>query len=138
MIVVDASVAVDVVLRTELGFQITHPLLEDSTLSCPHLIDVEVTHALRRMVLSGELADARAERALTDFSDLPLQRFSHELLLPEVWRLRHKVTAYDAVYVALADMLSAPLWTSDLRLARAVENLIPVRTWQEDETDGSG
>lgn len=138
MIVVDASVAVEVVLRTELGLQITYPLLEDSALSCPHLVDVEVTHALRRMVLSGELAEPRAERALTDFTDLPLKRFSHELLLPEVWKLRHKVTAYDAVYVALADVLSAPLWTSDLRLARAVKDLIPVRTWQEDGAADSG
>lgn len=130
MIVLDASAAVEVVLRTELGRRITTPLLEDSAPSCPHLIDVEVTQALRRMVFSGEMEEARAERALADFTDLPLRRFSHELLLPEVWKLRHNVTPYDAVYVALANLLSVPLWTCDLRLARAVEDLITVRTWQ--------
>lgn len=130
MIVVDASVAVEVVLQTELGQRITTPLLEDSNPSCPHLIDVEVTQALRRMVLSGELEEARAQRALTDFTDLRLERYSHELLLSEVWELRHNVTAYDAVYVALADGLAAPLWTCDLRLARAIEGFVAVRTWQ--------
>ena len=39
--------------------------------------------------------------------------------LPRVWELRHNLTAYDAVYVALAEALDAPLLTRDQRLAAA-------------------
>jgi predicted nucleic acid-binding protein len=41
------------------------------------------------------------------------------VLLPRVWELRNNLTAYDAVYVALAEALGAPLLTRDRRLAGA-------------------
>ena len=49
----------------------------------------------------------------------PLQRYSHEPLLPRIWELRENLTAYDAAYVALAEALDAPLLTGDERIARA-------------------
>jgi predicted nucleic acid-binding protein len=85
----------------------------------PHLLDVEVAQVLRRFVASGALAAPRAAEALTDLADLPLTRYSHEILLPRIWSLRANLTAYDAAYVALAEALDATLLTADLRLLRA-------------------
>ncbi len=39
--------------------------------------------------------------------------------LARIWTLRQNVTAYDAVYLALAETLPAPLITCDARLAAA-------------------
>jgi predicted nucleic acid-binding protein len=61
----------------------------------------------------------RGGELLADLGDLVLQRYPHYWLLPRVWELRHNLTAYDAVYVALAEALDAPLVTRDARLAAA-------------------
>lgn len=89
------------------------------TLAAPHLIDAETAQALRRYVRAGEIGDRRGREALADLADLPIRRYPHMFLLPRVWDLRHNLTAYDAVYVALAELLDAPLVTRDRRLARA-------------------
>jgi predicted nucleic acid-binding protein len=82
-------------------------------------MDVEVTQVLRRFVARGEIEPERARQALEDLADLPLQRYAHDVLLPRVWELRQNLTAYDAVYVALAEVLDAPLLTRDARILRA-------------------
>jgi hypothetical protein len=64
-----------------------------------------------------QIVDAGRFPILADF---PLRRYPHDLLLPRVWELRNNLTACDAVYVALAEALDAPLLTSDKRLATAV------------------
>lgn len=89
------------------------------TLHAPHLLDVEVVQVLRRYARSGALDPARGMEALEDLADLPLTRYPHDLFLPRIWELRHNVTAYDAVYVALAEALEAPLLTRDRALASA-------------------
>ncbi|WP_239024994.1 type II toxin-antitoxin system VapC family toxin [Rhodoligotrophos defluvii] len=61
----------------------------------------------------------RGREALADLADLPLRRYPHDLLLPRIWALRCNLTAYDAAYVALAEVLDAPLLTRDRRLAAA-------------------
>ena len=65
------------------------------------------------------MSDARGHEALRDFLDLPLARYPHDFLLPRVWELRHNLTAYDAVYVALAEALGASLVTCDANIAAA-------------------
>ena len=60
-----------------------------------------------------------AASALQDVIDLDIVRYDHEVLLPRVWELRKNVTAYDGMYVALAEALDAPLLTADRRLARS-------------------
>ncbi|MDX1655256.1 MAG: type II toxin-antitoxin system VapC family toxin, partial [Candidatus Competibacteraceae bacterium] len=89
------------------------------TLHAPHLLDIEVTHVLRRYSLAGELGTRRGREALEDFLQLPIIRYPHDLLLPRLWELRHNLSAYDAAYVALAEALSVPLITRDGRLAAA-------------------
>ena len=91
----------------------------DQTLHAPHLIDMEVTQVLRRYAASGRVEPARCRDALDSLLDLPLDRYPHGVLLPRVWQLRHNLTAYDAVYVALAEALDATLLTRDRRLAAA-------------------
>ncbi len=74
---------------------------------------------LRRLVLAGSLPLRRADLALADLVELPLQRAAHRSLLARCWQLRSNVTVYDAAYIALAEALGALLVTADARLAAA-------------------
>ena len=94
--------------------------LGSEDLAAPHLIDSEVTHALRGIALRGAITDAQAARAMQGFLALTIERFAAEQLRPRMWELRHNLTGYDATYVALAEALSATaLLTTDARLAVA-------------------
>ena len=120
MIVVDASAIVEVLLRTRDGQAIEERLFEDGqTLHVPHLVDIEVAHAVRRYAISGQIDGERGRIALAVLADLPLNRHPHAFLLPRIWDLRNNFTAYDSVYVALAEVLQAPLLTRDRRLTSA-------------------
>jgi len=88
-------------------------------LHVPHLADVEVAQTLRRYEREGEVDAKTAAAALEDLRALDLQRHAHEPLLERVWELRRNLSAYDAVYVALAETLDTRLLTCDGRLARA-------------------
>jgi predicted nucleic acid-binding protein len=120
MIVVDASVALEVLLATATGRRAEARLFDRrETLHAPHLLDLEVAQVLRRYCRAGEVSAARAEAALEDLHDLPVTRYPHLVLLPRIWELRHNVAAYDAAYLALAEVLDAPLVTCDRSLAEA-------------------
>ena len=120
MIVLDASALVELLLGTSLGRSIATRIADpEVSLHAPHLADVEVAQALRRYVREGELDAGSAASALEDLRALDVQRHSHEPLLDRVWALRENLTAYDAVYVALAEALDTTLLTCDGRLARA-------------------
>jgi len=120
VIVVDASVVIEVLLQTDAGRAITGTLLDGrDTLHAPHLLDVEVAQVLRRFVLRGELSESRAREAIDTLRQFPLTRYPHEPLLGRIWALRENRTAYDAAYVALAEGLRSPLVTRDRRLAAA-------------------
>jgi predicted nucleic acid-binding protein len=118
MIVVDASVLIELVLRSKIAPSIEKRLFaQRQVLVVPHLVDVEVAQVLRRFAAKGELGEERGRQAHQDLADLPLARFAHEPLLQRVWQLRHNVTAYDATYIALAESLDVPLVTRDAKLA---------------------
>jgi predicted nucleic acid-binding protein len=120
VIVLDASVLVELLLGTGTGRSVARRIADPELgLHVPHLVDVEVAHVLRRYVRDGDLDAASAEAALQDLRDLDLVRHPHEPLLDRVWTLRDRLTAYDAVYVALAEGLDAVLLTCDRKLARA-------------------
>ncbi len=120
MIVVDASALLEALLQTPAAAAVEERLFDvRHTLHAPHLIDIEVAQVLRRYAATGQIEPGRCRDALTDLSDLPMHRYPHDVLLPRVWELRHNLTAYDAVYVALAEALDAPLLTRDRRLATA-------------------
>lgn len=120
MIVVDASAVIEIVLRTRAAAAVerrVHDFRE--TLHAPQLIDIEIAHVIRRSAANGEIAQDRGQAAIEDLADFPVRRYEHLPLLLRIWELRQNLTAYDAAYVALAEMLDAPLVTRDRRLAHA-------------------
>jgi predicted nucleic acid-binding protein len=47
------------------------------------------------------------------------ERYAHTAFVRPAWGLRHDLSYYDALYVALAARLGFPLLTADKRLATA-------------------
>jgi predicted nucleic acid-binding protein len=120
MIVIDASALLEVLLRTPAAGGVEKWLFDPGqTLHAPHLLDVEVAQVILRYAANGEIDSDRGRAAVADLADFPLHRYPHDVLLPRIWELRNNLTAYDAVYVALAEALDAPLLTRDRRLAAA-------------------
>jgi predicted nucleic acid-binding protein len=118
--VLDASALVELLLGTASGRSVAARIADPGlALHVPHLADVEVAQALRRYVRDGALDAESAAEALENLRSLDLERHGHEALLDRVWALRANLTAYDAVYVALAEALECTLLTCDGRLARA-------------------
>jgi predicted nucleic acid-binding protein len=119
VIVLDASAVLELLLGTSIGGAVAERLVDPNLgLHAPHLIDVEIAQTLRRYVRAGDLDARSAASALADLRLLDLERHPHEPLLDRVWALRENMTAYDAVYVALAEALDATLLTCDGSLAR--------------------
>jgi predicted nucleic acid-binding protein len=120
MLVLDASLVLELTLRSTKGALATRMILhEGEELHAPHLIDIEFTHTLRRMVREKELDARAAQQTLDDFLDLALERHAHTTFIARIWALRDALSAYDAVYIALAESLAAPLLTCDARLSRS-------------------
>lgn len=120
MIVLDASALVELLLNTAAGEEVASRIADPAiSIHVPHLADVEVAQALRRYASRGELAADEAVAAIESLQALDLQRHAHEPLLERVWSLRPNLSAYDAVYVALAEVLDTVVLTCDGRLARA-------------------
>jgi predicted nucleic acid-binding protein len=119
VLVLDTSAVLNALLSRPPIPGLNERLAADGDLHGPHLIDTELLQALRRMTISGAVSDERASDARSDFAELLLVRYPHEPLGDRIWALRHNLTAYDATFVALAELLSAPLITCDARLASA-------------------
>lgn len=127
MIVLDASVVVEMLLGTEAGQRIAPRVLTtEESRHAPHLLDAEVAQAVRRYWLSGEIDEQRGREMLEDLAALPVDRHAHTVLLPRIWELRNTVSAYDAVYLALSEVLQATLLTRDSGLAAAARRLSSV------------
>jgi predicted nucleic acid-binding protein len=120
MIVLDASATVDWMLQTPPGQRIEQRIYSrNDTLHSVHLLDVEFARVLRRLVRERTLTSRRAEEAIEDLTALRVTRYAPVLLLSRIWQLRNNMTAYDAAYVALAEVLKAPLITRDQKIAAA-------------------
>jgi predicted nucleic acid-binding protein len=120
MIVVDASAITELLLQTDIGSRVERRLYQRPVdLHAPHLVDVEVLSALRRLVRAAEVPARRAEEAIEDLALLRIIRHGHLDLATRVWELRQNVTTYDAMYVALAESLDAPVVTCDRPLGAA-------------------
>jgi predicted nucleic acid-binding protein len=119
VIVVDASVLVTALADDGTDGDEVRARLHGERLVAPHLVDVEVVSAWRRLGAAGDLDGERVALAITDLATLRLRRVPHAPLLPRCWELRHTLTTYDATYVALAEALEIPLLTADGRVGRA-------------------
>ena len=123
---VDASVVVAALLVDSEGGDAAREALRSEAAHAPHLLDVEVTSAVRRWVLAGRLTVEEARSSIRDLGDLAITRHGHEPLLDRVLELRDVVSAYDGTYVALAELLGATVVTGDRRLSRAPGLRCPV------------
>ena len=119
MIVVDASVLVTALADDADDGDRARDRLRGERLVAPHLIDLEVTSAWRRLAGAGDLDARRVHLALEDLRSLRMERVPHLPLVARCWELRYNLTVYDAAYVALAELLDVTLVTAAARLATA-------------------
>jgi predicted nucleic acid-binding protein len=124
MLVVDTSAVLGALAAQEPDPVLVQRLGDDGDLHAPHLIDVEILHALRGLVRGGKLSADRAADVRSDVAALAITRYGHEPLADRVWALRDNLTAYDAVFVALAEALEVALITCDARLGAAAGNVV--------------
>jgi predicted nucleic acid-binding protein len=115
--VTDAGVWIRAIVDEAPGGPVRRRLLAETSVASPALIDLEFANVLRGLVTKKSIHHRQAERALTEFVQAPIQRYGHLALLDRIWRLRANLTAYDASYVALAELLGVGLLTIDKRLA---------------------
>jgi predicted nucleic acid-binding protein len=127
VIVLDASAAIDWLLQTTAGQQIEDRIYSrGESLHAPHLLDLEVTQVLRRLLREGAVSGPRADQAVQDLLDLRLTRYPHFVFLPQIWRLRDNFSVYDAAYVVLTQKIGATLITRDARLASASARTVSI------------
>jgi predicted nucleic acid-binding protein len=119
VIVLDASAVLEWLFDTPKADALQRILAIETNLHAPELIDVEVAQVIRRYHLNQNISAERCSQALDDFCDLPIHRVSHRDLLPLIWHYRDNLSAYDAAYVALAELLNTRLVTSDRKLSNA-------------------
>jgi predicted nucleic acid-binding protein len=133
MIVLDASAVIDWLLQTPTGRRIESRIyLHNETLHAPHLLDLEVTQVLRRLVLQRLVSANRAGEAVQDLMDLRINRYPHFVHLSRIWQIRHNFSAYDAAYIVLAEELGATLITRDSRLASALGHAATIELFSAD------
>lgn len=119
MRVIDASVLLPALAHDGEQGAVARARIREERLAAPELLDLEVGHALRRHVQAGTVTTERAGRALGALVQMPIWRVPHRDVVGRAWELRDNLSIYDASYVALAELLRAPLLTADGRLARA-------------------
>jgi predicted nucleic acid-binding protein len=130
VLVVDTSAVANALVGRPPDKRLVDRLSVDGDLCAPHLLDVELLHALRRLVIGGQLSEDRAADARDDFADLAVSRYDHVALADRTWELRHNLTAYDATFIALAELLDVPLVTCDARLANAPGNRAVIELYE--------
>lgn len=114
LLVLDASAVVELLFQTLAGKRISDIIFEpNANLCAPELLTIETVQVIRRFINSKELTSATANSIFNDLKDLPISYYPHQILLDRVWELRKNFTAYDATYIALAEVLKAPLITCD-------------------------
>ena len=119
MIVVDASVVAVALGDDGSDGRRLRARLRGERLLAPQLMDLEVLSVWRRLVSVEAMTPRRARLAVDDLAAIPVERAPHDKLTRRCWELRHNLTAYDAAYVALAEILEITLVTADRRMANA-------------------
>jgi predicted nucleic acid-binding protein len=118
LVVVDASVVVEVLRRSHRGDAVAAKM-RGASLTAPAHLDAEVLSALGRLVRAGDADAARVTRALDRLVQLPAERLPIAPLIQRAWELRENIALRDGLYIACAETLGATLMTLDERLARS-------------------
>lgn len=118
-VVVDTSVVLFVLLEGRKDEVLRRRLSEPRTLHAPHLIDYEFGNALRGLRLGGRITEGLANEVRADFAELRIERHPGATTSERAWKLRKHFTAYDAAYIALAELLDCPLLTGNAKLRGA-------------------
>lgn len=119
MIVLDASAVVELLTNGRLAKAIRQDVGKRSeSFIAPHLLDIEVTSALRKLLAGQRIDSHRIEQFLAGLAMLPAERYSHTPLLGRIWELRHNFTCYDAAYIALAEATDSTIYTCDSKLSK--------------------
>ena len=128
MIVIDASVLANFLVDDgPSGAKARSALSDAGEAFVPDLIDVETAAVLRKRWIAQDITESRFVMAIDILAELPFRRYPTSLFLRRAYELRSTITAYDAMYVALAESLDCELLTCDARLARASGPRCPVR-----------
>lgn len=115
MIVVDASAVVEALVGRDAPQELLE-LMATEPLAAPHLLDVEVLSTLRGLTRGRRLDEEVADAARQTYFALTITRYETAPLSERVWALRHRCTAYDSTYLALAEALGVDLVTADAKL----------------------
>jgi predicted nucleic acid-binding protein len=119
MIILDASAVVDLLIKPAAETrELRARIRVAGIVYAPHLMDAEVTNTLRRRLLRGQIDEVSARRAVRRLTGMRVRWRPHRPLLGRALALRDQLTAYDAIYVAMAEATGATLVTRDARLAR--------------------
>lgn len=133
MIVVDASIVVRLLQNRREDSEVRERFGRERRIHAPALIDAEVSSAIRGLLLTSkpsiQITVERAEQMLDDFADLPLVRYPMQPYQRRALALRDNFAAYDAFYVALAELLGMPLLTDDRKFEKARAQKIVIETW---------
>ena len=121
--ITDASAVVEYLLETEVGLHVA-TLIASAHLIAPEIIDAEVLSALRRKMQRGEISEAEALGALDKLEGMTIERVSYRTYMRRALEIRHNVTAYDALYVVIAQERGATLLTFDGPLSRAPASVL--------------
>lgn len=126
--VIDSSVIVAALTDSGRDGEWAESVIADGSLFAPELLLAEVANVLRRLEFEGKLPRVEANLALGDLLRLSIDLLAFKPFARRAWALRHNVTAYDAWYAAIAEMLECPLFTLDRKLSRASGPTCPIQT----------
>lgn len=126
MIVFDASSLVGLLLKDPATVAEYRELPADvrTRFRAPALVEPETLNALRRMERDKVVPGWRAAQAVAELRETRRVVYPHGPFLERTWELRHELTAYDAMYLAVAERIDALLFTADRGLARVAKRLL--------------
>ena len=126
-VIVDTCAVIDLLVDPGENGRAVAERLRGRDLAAPDLMFAEAANVLRKLLLRGDLSDAEASMAFAELLELPIEPWPFETVEQRVWDLRGSISGFDATFVALSELLSAPLVTTDERLTRAMESLPTVK-----------
>lgn len=132
VVVADASAIVALLLDSGDAGRWSAHALSGADLAAPHLLPFEVANVIRRHTAARLIGNDVADQSMADLADLPIEYWPYETLASRMWELRPNLTSYDASYIALGELLNAPVVTLDERLAKVRHlkcTVRTVRTW---------